>query len=124
VYAAVAERAKMTVRQGHSAIVDAVYARPADRQAIERVAADASVPFVGIWLEASEPTLVARIERRRDDASDANADIIRSQKQQGAGVVTWRAVEASSSATTVLEHTANYVQSQVPGVLNTRRGRP
>jgi uncharacterized protein len=124
VYAAVAERAKMTVRQGHSAIVDAVYARPADRQAIERVAADASVPFVGIWLEASEPTLVARIERRRDDASDANADIIRSQKQQGAGVVTWRAVEASSSATSVLEHTANYVQSQVPGVLNTRRGRP
>jgi len=120
----VAERAKMTVRQGHSAIVDAVYARPADRQAIERVAADASVPFVGIWLEASEPTLVARIERRRDDASDANADIIRSQKQQGAGVVTWRAVEASSSATSVLEHTANYVQSQVPGVLNTRRGRP
>jgi aminoglycoside phosphotransferase family enzyme/predicted kinase len=124
VYATVAERARRTVQQGHSVIVDAVYARPGNRQAIERVASDVSVPFVGIWLEASESTLVARIERRRDDASDANADVIRSQRQQGAGVVTWHRVEASPSATSVLEHTAAVVQAQVPDVLNTGRGRP
>ena len=60
VYAAVAERAKLTIREGHSAIVDAVYARSSDRQIIEHVAADVAVPFVGIWLEAPEATLVMR----------------------------------------------------------------
>ena len=41
-----------------------------------------SVPFVGIWLEAPESTLVARAEQRRNDASDADADVIRIQHRQ------------------------------------------
>lgn len=57
VYATVAERARIAFRDGHSAIVDAVYGRPGDRQAIERVAVDVAVPFVGIWLEAPEAHL-------------------------------------------------------------------
>ena len=60
VYATLAERAALTVRGGHSAIVDAVYASDADRQVMEQVAAAASVPFIGLWLEAPEPVLVAR----------------------------------------------------------------
>ena len=118
VYATVAERARMAVREGHSAIVDAVYARPDDRQAIERVAADVAVPFVGIWLEAPESTLVARVEQRRNDASDANADVIRIQLQQGTGVMTWHRVEAAPSSEIVLESTVKYIQAQLPGVLN------
>jgi adenylylsulfate kinase-like enzyme len=47
VYATVAERARLTIREGHSAIVDAVYARPGDRQAIQHIAADMVVPFAG-----------------------------------------------------------------------------
>ena len=41
--------------------MEAVYARPSDRDAIGRVAADASVPFAGLWLDAPEQTLVARV---------------------------------------------------------------
>jgi aminoglycoside phosphotransferase family enzyme/predicted kinase len=116
VYATVAERARLTIREGHSAIVDAVYARPGDRAAIERVAADMSVPFIGVWLEAPEAMLMARVERRRDDASDANADVIRIQQQQGTGVMTWHRVEAAPSSEIVLESTAKYLQAQLPGV--------
>jgi len=47
-YATLAEGAALTIRGGHSAIVDAVYARDADRQAIEQVAAAASVLFIGL----------------------------------------------------------------------------
>ena len=35
-----------------SVIVDAVFARAADRDAIEEVAAAARLPFVGLWLDA------------------------------------------------------------------------
>jgi aminoglycoside phosphotransferase family enzyme/predicted kinase len=118
VYAAVAGRATLIVRAGHSAIVDAVHARPADRQAIERVAADLSVPFVGIWLDAPESTLIARVEERRHDVSDADADVIRMQRSQGTGPMSWRRVEASLSSEAVLEHAARHVQERMPGAIN------
>ena len=78
----------------------------ADRQAIEHVAAEVSVPFVGVWLEAPQFTLIARAERRRDDASDANAHVFRIQQQQWTGVMTWQRVEATPSSEMVLESTA------------------
>jgi hypothetical protein len=113
VYATVAERARLTIREGHSAIVDAVYARPGDREAIEHVAADMAVPFVGIWLEAPEATLIARVEHRRNDASDADAAVILLQHRQGTGVMTWHRVEALRSPDVVLQHASKYVQDQV-----------
>jgi hypothetical protein len=114
VYATVAERARLTISEGHSAIVDAVYARPEDRQAVERVAADAAVPFVGMWLEAPEPTLIARVQQRRHDASDADADVIRLQHQYETGVIGWHRVEASRSPAVVLDEVSRYVQELAP----------
>jgi aminoglycoside phosphotransferase family enzyme/predicted kinase len=118
VYATAAERARATIREGHSAIVDAVFARPADRQAIERVATEMSVPFVGMWLEAPESILIARTEKRRNDPSDADADVIRMQHRQQTGMMTWHRAEASTSPETVLEYAMKYVQQEVPGALN------
>lgn len=113
VYAAAAERARAAVREGHSAIVDAVFARLRDREAIESVAADMSVPFIGLWLEAPESMLVARIEQRRDDPSDADADVIRLQHRQPTGRMTWNPVEASASPDVVLSYATKFFQGRV-----------
>jgi len=118
VYATAADRARAAVGEGHSAIVDAVFARPGDRESIERIAAAISAPFAGIWLEAPEPVLIARIEQRRNDASDASADVIRMQRRQPTGVMTWHRIEASISSTVVLEHARSYLQQQIPSGLN------
>jgi predicted kinase len=107
----------MTIQGGHGAIVDAVYARPADRQAIERVAADAGVPFVGVWLEAPETTLITRVEQRRDDASDADAAVIRLQHRDGTGTIGWHRVEASRSPGVVLDEALKYVHELAPGAV-------
>lgn len=95
VYATIADRATHVVSSGHSAIADAVYARPADREAIERVATAAHVPFVGVWLEAPESVLTARSEQRHLDASDADAAVIRGQLMQDTGAITWHRIDAS-----------------------------
>jgi hypothetical protein len=95
VYATLIERARRTIDRGHSAIADAVYARAADREAIERVASDAGVPFVGIWLDAPEATLVDRAARRVSDPSDADAAVIRQQRRQSIGAMGWHRVDAS-----------------------------
>lgn len=118
VYATLAERAALIVRGGHSAVVDAVYARPSDRQVIERMAAAASVPFIGLWLEAPEPVLVARTERRRNDPSDADADVIHRQSAQGSGDVGWCRIDASLSAPSVLTRATDRVREQLHGALN------
>ena len=109
VYAAVAERARLTVSGGHSAIVDAVYLRPTDRQAIEQVAADASVPFVGLWLEAPESTLIERAEQRRNDPSDADASVVRMQRAPPNGMVGWHRLDATIPAEIVLQRALTYL---------------
>ena len=118
VYATLAERAALTIRGGHSAIVDAVYATDTDRQAIEHVAAAASVPFVGLWLEAPESVLIARTERRRNDPSDADANVIRMQSGQGAGEIGWCRIDASLAAPSVLSRATDRVREQLHGAFN------
>jgi aminoglycoside phosphotransferase family enzyme/predicted kinase len=118
VYATLAERAAVIVRGGHSAVVDAVYARASDRQVIEQVAAAASVPFIGLWLEAPEPVLIARTERRRDDPSDADATVVRMQTAEGAGNIGWCRIDASLSALSVLSRATDRVREQQHGGLN------
>jgi len=95
VYTTLAERAGSVVRSGHSAIVDAVYTRPEDREALERVAVAAAIPFVGLWLEAPEPVLIARTEQRTNDPSDAEASVVRLQRAGETGDITWRRLDAA-----------------------------
>jgi uncharacterized protein len=97
VYATAAERAGTIVRAGHAAVVDAVFARAEDRAAIEAVAAASGVPFAGLWLDAGEAVLVDRVGRRRLDASDADAAVVRTQLGEDTGRITWHRIEASRS---------------------------
>jgi aminoglycoside phosphotransferase family enzyme/predicted kinase len=115
VYAILAERAGVVIRAGHGAIVDAVYARPQDRQVIERAAADASVPFVGLWLDAPEATLLARIDERRNDPSDADADVVRMQRTQESGVIEWHRLDTSISSERVLQSASAYLETRNGG---------
>ena len=99
-------------------MVDAVYARASDRRVIEQVAAAASVPFIGLWLDAPEPVLSARTERRRNDPSDADANVIRMQRAQGAGEIGWWRIDASLSAPSVRSRAMDRVRGQLHGALN------
>jgi aminoglycoside phosphotransferase family enzyme/predicted kinase len=103
VYATAARDARTLVRAGQSAIVDAVFANPQDRDAIEHVAANASVSFVGLWLDALAPVLIDRTQRRGGDPSDATADVVRMQLAQDRGAIGWLRIEASAPAEVVLQ---------------------
>jgi predicted kinase len=106
VYAEIVDRATEILRAGHAVIADAVYARPAQRIAIERAAARAGVPFVGVCLDAPASALIARIHQRTQDASDADVAVARAQLASDPGPVTWRRVDASLDADTVAKNTS------------------
>ena len=113
VYETIAERADMVVRAGHSVIVDAVFARPADREAIEHDAGAAGVPFIGLWLDGPERMLVERLRRRPPDASDADHAVLRAQLAQGAGSISWDRIQASADPEEVLQHATAVIEKRL-----------
>jgi uncharacterized protein len=112
VYAALITQAAAVVEAGFSAIADAVHARPDDREAIERMARDLRVPFVGLWLEAPEAVLIGRLRQRVADASDADADVLRKQCAQGAGPIAWERLDALAPPDAVLGKAASVVTTR------------
>jgi predicted kinase len=118
VYATLADQAASILRGGHSVIVDAVYPRAADRQVIERVAAAASVPFIGLWLDAPEVVLTSRTTQRRGDPSDADASVVRMQRALDTGEIGWHRIDASLSAAAVLSCASARAREVLPGDAN------
>jgi aminoglycoside phosphotransferase family enzyme/predicted kinase len=114
VYSVVADRATQAVGAGHTAIVDAVYARPAERAVIEGRAARAGVPFAGLWLEAPVPVLVDRAGRRRLDASDADADVVRRQVCLETGPISWTRLNASMAPADVAARALAVLAATLP----------
>jgi hypothetical protein len=94
-YEAVYRQAQRGLEAGHAVIADAVFARPAQRQAIAAAAARAGVPFDGVWLEAPAPVMECRIGGRRRDASDATPEVLRRQLGYGVGKLTWARLDTS-----------------------------
>ncbi len=114
VYACLAERAHLALHAGHSVVVDAVYALGAERAAIERVARECGAKFAGLWLEASPETMKARVEARKDDASDATPAVVDFQSRLDTGNVAWTRLDAGRSASAVLAG-ATAVLALTPG---------
>ena len=116
VYEAAMAEAAAVVAAGHSAIVDAVFARAADRAAVERAARVAGVPFAAVWLDAPERVLVDRVEQRGPDASDADGTVVRMQCAQWADDVRWARVDAVADQDTVLARVRAQLQTQMGGL--------
>ncbi len=95
VYERLRRLAEITLAAGHSVVVDAVHAKPEERDALAALAARMKLPFTGFWLEAPAETLVARVEARTDDASDAKAAIVREQLTWPLGLLDWERLDAT-----------------------------
>ncbi|HEY6506822.1 MAG TPA: AAA family ATPase [Vicinamibacterales bacterium] len=104
VYATLAERAALVLRTGHAVVADAVFARAADRGAIEAVAREAGTPFVGVWLDVGADALKARVRGRGPDASDATEHVVQRQLQELSDPIAWHRLDASGAAEHVLHH--------------------
>jgi len=95
VYAMLVEKAGRIIAAGHSAIVDAVFARPQERDALQNVAQTRGVTFHGLFLTADMATRVARVGSRLGDASDADRTVARAQERYVLGRNDWQSIDAS-----------------------------
>jgi predicted kinase len=97
VYAMIEDRARRALAAGQATIVDAVFAKPEEREAIAAIAREAGCRFVGLWLSAPPETLIARVEQRRGDASDANRRVVKEQLGYDVGEIAWLTVDTSGT---------------------------
>ncbi len=96
IYAELHTQAEAALAAGYSVILDAAFLRAEDRAAAQTLAQRVGVPFAGIWLEAPESLLAARLDARLDDASDADAGIMRRQPALVTGEISWTRLDATA----------------------------
>jgi predicted kinase len=92
VYEQVRLRAKTAIAAGYPVIVDAVHQSEDSRQALEQLAVELGVPFLGLWCEVSSMEAKRRIEQRKGDISDADVAVRLLQEQCDLGVLDWQRV--------------------------------
>ena len=95
VFARVLARAKLALSAGHSVILDGVFARPVERQAVEDLADETGARFNGLWLEAAPQIMKARVTQRVHDASDATAAVVEKQLELNTGNPGWPRLDSS-----------------------------
>jgi aminoglycoside phosphotransferase family enzyme/predicted kinase len=115
VYDETMRQARHALAAGASVIVDAVAAHAAEREAIANLAQEQGAEFLGLWLTGPADVLAARVDARVGDASDATADVVRTQANWDTGPLEkgWSAINAAGS----IDDT--YIRARA--VLDTRR---
>jgi uncharacterized protein len=103
VYETLALYARRVLAQGHSAIVDGVFARDFERDAFAALARTCDVPLTGLFLVADLATRQARIGSRRGDASDATQEVAALQEHYNIGHIGWATIDASGTQEQTLQ---------------------
>ncbi|MEZ5715871.1 MAG: AAA family ATPase [Paracoccaceae bacterium] len=103
VYAAMRARATAVLTAGHSAILDATFLDPQERDRARALADTLGVAFSGLWLDAPETVLRQRIASRRGDPSDAGISVLEQQLAKGTGALDWHRIDATASDTDLVQ---------------------
>jgi uncharacterized protein len=124
VYSILEDKARAALAAGHSVIVDAVFAKPEERVAIEAVARETGRAFVGLWLDAPPKTLMDRVDARRGDASDADRRVVKEQLDYDLGPIAWSVVDAAGSLPRSIEAAEVALASAGVKLQEARQRRP
>ena len=116
IYTMLNEQARRVLAAGHSAIIDAVFAKPEERELVAELAANlvnaGKVPFHGFFLTADLDTRIKRVGGRINDASDADANVVRTQADYDLGTMNWTQVDASGTPADTLARTRKALTGQ------------
>jgi len=109
IYQKLLKRAAQILAQGHSVVVDAVFAEPAEREAVKAAARTLGCRFVGLFLRADLASRLGRVAHRQRDASDATPDIAGRQEHYDIGALDWNLIDASASPAQTLRQSLSVI---------------
>jgi uncharacterized protein len=97
VYALCRKRAALALEAGWSVIVDAVHAKPEERDALAALAAEYGAAFHGLWLDVPADVMRSRVAARQRDVSDATLQVVDAQLDYDLGTIGFDRIDASGS---------------------------
>ena len=98
VYDVLRQQAKMALTEGACVIADALFYNPAERLAVEKLADDMAVPFVGLWMDAPLAVRAERVQTRLRNPSDVREEAdLKAQLMLDTGIVTWHPIMTDES---------------------------
>ncbi|WP_417820540.1 AAA family ATPase [Terasakiella sp.] len=106
------------LQSGNSVIVDGVFAKPGERNKLEKLAAKLGVSFLGFWLSAPLDVLEQRVTHRRNDVSDADVSVVRMQAGYDIGKMDWVKLDASQDIESVLEKSLSILDAGLESCKN------
>jgi aminoglycoside phosphotransferase family enzyme/predicted kinase len=96
VYLRLLSRAMDALSQQRAVIMDAVYSMEAERNSVEKLAREAGVPLLGLWLDADPDVLRRRVRERPKGASDADIAVLERQLTLPTGNISWIRLDATA----------------------------
>jgi aminoglycoside phosphotransferase family enzyme/predicted kinase len=109
VYGAMHDLARRILAQGFSIVVDASFIDERQRTALRRLAQNHNARFTGLFLTVDLATRLARIEHRKNDASDATREVALKQMAATIGSMDWHVVDASGTPDDTLRRSAAHL---------------
>ena len=103
IYDRLFEKAGLALKAGCSVVLDAVFAKHAERSRVADIASKANVHYAGIWLDAPLETLKTRVAERRNDASDATAEVVEQQHAYDTGPIDWIRIDSGNGPQRTLD---------------------
>ena len=95
VYAMCRKRAALALEAGRSVIVDAVHAKPQERDALVKLAEAHGATFTGFWLDVPVGVMQTRVASRQGDVSDATPSVVEVQSAYDLGEITFERIDGS-----------------------------
>jgi aminoglycoside phosphotransferase family enzyme/predicted kinase len=111
VYSEMFDVAARTAALGWPVVVDAVFDRAQDREAIRDAAARARAPFFGVWLDLDLDRRAARVDSRVNDVSDATRAVLETQMEKPTGEMEWQKIDASKETDTIADEIRKGLES-------------
>lgn len=95
VYDLLRQQARTALSIGSCVIVDALFYNQAERKAIENLAYEMNVPFIGIWVDAPIEVRTERVMTRKRNPSDVhNRSELERQLHLETGPITWEQINS------------------------------
>lgn len=109
VYQILFYKAQMALNSGATVIIDAVFHEEEQRIKVQDIACRENVLFSGCWLEAPTTILKQRISQRRNDASDADVQVLQKQLLKATGFLKWAHIDAGGTLTQTIDNVINEI---------------
>lgn len=117
VYDVLRQEARTALGTGSCVIIDALFYNPTERQAVENLAKELNLPFVGFWMDAPLAVRAERVEKRLRNPSDVHSsEELQKQLHLETGRISWHKIMTDGAREKTTEQALRILKKEIKEV--------